>query len=73
MRPAGALHLGAAVIVIWAFIVTLAMPSFGGPVTARVELTDEAACVKFRKVVVAQLESMRSTAIVGECLQVLRK
>ncbi len=59
-------------ITVWAFIVTLAMPSFGGPVLARVELTDEAACLKFRKVVVAQLESMRSAAVVSECLAVLR-
>lgn len=59
-------------IEVWVFILTLTMPSFGGPILVKVELTDEAACQKFRGVVVRQLDSMRSPAVVTACERVLR-
>ena len=59
-------------MITWVFLITLAMPSFGGPVLVRAELTSEAACQKFRKVAVQQLENMRSTAVVSECVQLVR-
>ena len=54
-------------MIVWIFIVTLAMPSFGGPVQVEFTMKDEVSCQKMRKVVVQQMESMRSNAILGDC------
>jgi len=58
--------------VTWIFLITLLLPSFGGPVLVRAELTDEASCHKFRKAAIRQLESMRSSAVVSECEPLVR-
>ena len=39
---------------VWVFVLTLNLPTFGGPVTATITTADEASCVKLRKVVVDQ-------------------
>ena len=39
----------------WIIIITLSMASFGGPVLARVETTDEAACNKLRTLIMKQM------------------
>lgn len=39
----------------WLIIITLSMASFGGPVLARVETTDEASCQKLRGLIMKQM------------------
>jgi hypothetical protein len=54
-------------ITVWVFFITFILPSFGGPVVIRSELTDQRACERFRKVLLQQLEHLRSQAVVSEC------
>jgi len=61
----------------WVMILTLSMASFGGPVLARVETTDEASCHKLRALIMKQMgitseaanvqKADATKAIVGLC------
>lgn len=59
-------------IVTWIFLITFALPSFGGPVLIRFELTDESACKVVRRIAIQQLAEHRSNAVVSECERLFR-
>lgn len=42
-------------ITTWVLLITLVMPTFGGPVLARVEFTDRASCYKMRTLILKHL------------------
>lgn len=56
-------------IVTWAFIMLLTLPSFGGEVRAVITAKDEESCVKLRKMVLSQAggeKNLNGTA--SQCL-----
>lgn len=47
---------------LWAFVITLMLPSMGGEVTVTVQTVSEAACWKARGVLMREMRDMRKTA-----------
>jgi hypothetical protein len=56
-------------LVTWVFIITLSMPSFGGPVEARFSANNEVSCNKLRTIVARQY----SAGIVSEKCYILNR
>lgn len=53
----------------WLFIISMLLPTFGGPVHLTFETTTEEGCLKLRKVVVKEMDGMRFQYQVSECHQ----
>lgn len=47
---------------LWAFVITLMLPSMGGEVKITVQTADEAGCWKARGVLMREMRDMRKTA-----------
>ena len=54
-------------MLVWIFVISLMMPSFGGPVHVTVDATTEDGCQRLRKVITREMDKLSTRYDVTEC------